>query len=136
MKTEIGPWASYINVKEWDDKCKPLKTKELTNSIYLDYAANGELIGIEILSKLEPELPTINLRQYYVQIQCFLTDSLGKVKDPFIEEGFLEQYDDYVVYRDLQGNSPEIYTSMAEFRKSFMHDIKDFNKYVKLLELK
>lgn len=76
------------------------------------------------------------MRQYYVQIQCFYRDSFGKIKGSFIEEGLLDQYEEYVVYRDLSGNCPEIYKSMTEFRKSFVHDIKDFNKYVKLLELK
>lgn len=55
MKTEIGKYASYIYVEEWDESFKPLKTIELTNSIYLDYSSSGKLIGIEILSRLEPE---------------------------------------------------------------------------------
>jgi uncharacterized protein YuzE len=55
MKVTIGNYASYIEVKPWDDSFKPLKTKELTNGIYLDYNKNGELVGIEILSELKPE---------------------------------------------------------------------------------
>jgi uncharacterized protein YuzE len=55
MKITIGNWASYIDVKEWDDSFKPLKTKELANGIYLDYNKDGELVGIEILAELVPE---------------------------------------------------------------------------------
>jgi uncharacterized protein YuzE len=55
MKVTIGNYASYIEVKEWDDSFKPLKTKELANGIYLDYNKDGELVGIEILSELKPE---------------------------------------------------------------------------------
>ncbi len=55
MKITIGNWASYIDVKEWDDSFKPLKTKDLANGIYLDYNKDGELIGIEILGDLELE---------------------------------------------------------------------------------
>lgn len=55
MKTTIGNYASYICVKEWDDSFKPLKTKELTDGIYLDYSKDGELVGIEILAELKPE---------------------------------------------------------------------------------
>ena len=55
MKVTIGNWASYIDVKEWDDSFKPLKTKELANGIYLDYNKDGELVGIEILAELVPE---------------------------------------------------------------------------------
>lgn len=55
MKTTIGKYASYIYVKEWDNSFRPLKTKELTKNIYLDYSKDGELVGIEILSELVPE---------------------------------------------------------------------------------
>lgn len=55
MKITIGEYASYIDVKEWDDSFKPLTTKELTNRIYLDYNKDGELIGIEILADIEVE---------------------------------------------------------------------------------
>jgi uncharacterized protein YuzE len=55
MKVTIGNYASYIEVKPWDDSFKPLKTKELANGIYLDYNKDGELVGIEILSELKPE---------------------------------------------------------------------------------
>jgi len=55
VKTTISKYASYINVKEWDDSFRPLKTKELANGIYLDYNKDGELVGIEILSELVPE---------------------------------------------------------------------------------
>jgi uncharacterized protein YuzE len=55
VKTEIGKYASYIYVKEWDDSFKPLKTKQLADSVILDYSKDGELIGIEILATLKPE---------------------------------------------------------------------------------
>jgi uncharacterized protein YuzE len=55
MKLNIGNYASYLHVKEWDDSFKPLKTKELANGIYLDYNKDGELVGIEILAELVPE---------------------------------------------------------------------------------
>jgi uncharacterized protein YuzE len=55
MKVTVGNWASYIDVKEWDDSFQPLTTKELANNVYLDYNKDGELIGIEILSELKPE---------------------------------------------------------------------------------
>jgi uncharacterized protein YuzE len=55
MKITIGNWASYIDVKEWDDSFQPLTTKELANNVYLDYSKDGELVGIEILSELVPE---------------------------------------------------------------------------------
>jgi uncharacterized protein YuzE len=55
MKTTISKHASYIYVKEWDDSFRPLKTKTLTNGIYLDYNKDDELVGIEILHELVPE---------------------------------------------------------------------------------
>jgi uncharacterized protein YuzE len=55
MKITIGNWASYIDVKEWDDSFQPLTTKEIANNVYLDYSKDGELIGIEILGDLELE---------------------------------------------------------------------------------
>lgn len=55
MKTTIGNHASYIYVKEWDESFKPLVTKSLANGINLDYNSSGELVGIEILSQLDPE---------------------------------------------------------------------------------
>ena len=55
MKVTIGNYASYIEVKPWDDSFKPLKTKDLANGIYLDYNKDGELVGIEILGDLELE---------------------------------------------------------------------------------
>ena len=55
MKLTIGNWASYLDVKEWDDSFKPLTTKELANNVNLDYSKDGELIGIEILGDLELE---------------------------------------------------------------------------------
>lgn len=55
MKTTIGNYASYIYIKEWDESFKPLVTKELANGVYLDYNSSGELVGIEILSQLDPE---------------------------------------------------------------------------------
>jgi uncharacterized protein YuzE len=55
MKTTISRYASYIYVKEWDDSFKPLTTKPLDNGIYLDYNKDGELIGIEIIGRLETE---------------------------------------------------------------------------------
>lgn len=55
MKTTIGNWASYIQVKEWDDSFKPLTTKKLADGIHLDYNKDGELVGIEILAELKPE---------------------------------------------------------------------------------
>jgi uncharacterized protein YuzE len=55
MKVRNSEHASYIYVKPWDDSFKPLKTKELTKKIILDYSKDGELIGIEILEELELE---------------------------------------------------------------------------------
>lgn len=55
MKTTIGNWASYIQVKEWDDSFKPLTTKKLADGIHLDYNKDGELVGIEIVAELELE---------------------------------------------------------------------------------
>lgn len=55
MKVTIGNWASYIDVKEWDDSFQPLTTKEVANNVYLDYNKDGELVGIEILGDLEVE---------------------------------------------------------------------------------
>jgi len=55
MKVSIGNYVSYIAVKEWEDSFRPVKTKELTDGIYLDYNKDGELIGIEIISELKPE---------------------------------------------------------------------------------
>jgi len=55
MNLKIGNYASYIEVQSLNDNFKPIKTKELTNGIYLDYSKDGELIGIEILSELVPE---------------------------------------------------------------------------------
>jgi len=55
MKINIGEYASYIDVKEWDDSFKPLTTKELANGIYLDYNKDGELVGIEIVDELDVE---------------------------------------------------------------------------------
>jgi hypothetical protein len=76
------------------------------------------------------------MRTYYVQIQCFYKDSFGKVKDSFIEEGLLDQHDEYLVYRDLRGNDPEVFDSMKSFKLAFVHNVKDFDKYVDMLELK
>lgn len=73
MKTTIGNFASYIYVKEWDDSFKPLTTKELTNRIYLDYSKDGELIGIEIIDRLEPE--------YYDEEYKSLEKLLSKMDD-------------------------------------------------------
>jgi len=50
MKATTSKHASYIYVK---DNKKVLKTKELSDDIYLDYDKDGELVGIEILSHLE-----------------------------------------------------------------------------------
>ncbi len=55
MKVTIGNYASYIEVKEWDDSFKPLTKKSITNNVLLDYNKDGELVGIEILSELKPE---------------------------------------------------------------------------------
>jgi len=55
MKVTIGNYASYIEVKEWDDSFKPLTTKSVANNVLLDYNKDGELIGIEILDELKPE---------------------------------------------------------------------------------
>lgn len=55
MKITIGEYASYIDVKEWDDSFKPLTTKELANGVYLDYNKDGELVGIEIVNELDVE---------------------------------------------------------------------------------
>ena len=52
MKTKIGNYASYIQVKEGQ---KSAKTVELGDNIYVDYNEEGEIIGIEILSELKPE---------------------------------------------------------------------------------
>ena len=50
MKATTSKYASYIYVK---DNQKVTNTKELTDDIYLDYNEDGELVGIEILHKLE-----------------------------------------------------------------------------------
>jgi uncharacterized protein YuzE len=55
MKATIGNYASYIEVKPWDDSFKPLTTKQIENGIYLDYNKDGELVGVEILAELKPE---------------------------------------------------------------------------------
>jgi uncharacterized protein YuzE len=55
MKVTIGNYASYIEVKEWDDSFKPLKTISVANNVLLDYNKDGELVGIEILDELKPE---------------------------------------------------------------------------------
>lgn len=55
MKVTISKYASYIYVREFDKKYGPLKTKDLDNGVYLDYDTKGRLVGIEILSKLDPE---------------------------------------------------------------------------------
>jgi uncharacterized protein YuzE len=60
MKTTISKHASYIYVKEWDDSFRPLKTKTLTNGIYLDYNKDDELVGIEILHQLTPEYTEVD----------------------------------------------------------------------------
>jgi len=55
MKVTIGNYASYIEVKEWDDSFKPLTTKSIANNVLLDYNKDGELVGIEILDELKSE---------------------------------------------------------------------------------
>jgi uncharacterized protein YuzE len=55
MKVTIGNYASYIEVKEWDDSFKPLTTKSIANNVLLDYNKDGELVGIEILDELKPD---------------------------------------------------------------------------------
>lgn len=76
------------------------------------------------------------MRTYYVQIQCYYRDSFNKIKSSYIEEGLLDQYDDYVVYRDLKGDYPEVFRSMKAFKSDFVYDVKHFDKYVNMLELK
>ena len=55
MKVTIGNYASYVEVKEWDESFQPFTTKEIADNVYLDYNKDGELIGIEILTELVPE---------------------------------------------------------------------------------
>lgn len=76
------------------------------------------------------------MRCYYIQVQCFYKDSFGKIKDSFVEEGLLDQYDEYLVYRDLKGNAPEVFNSMESFKLAFVHEFKDFKKYVSMVEFK
>ena len=77
------------------------------------------------------------MKQYYVQIQCFVkTDMLLEKPYRYIEEGFLQDHGEYLVYRDLKSNSPEFYKSMQDFKKDFVYDLRQFNKYVNMLELK
>lgn len=53
MKYTTDKYASYIYIKAWDDKFKPLKSKSIGNDVVLDYSKDGELVGIEILAPLE-----------------------------------------------------------------------------------
>lgn len=52
MKVKIGHYASYIHVREGESS---IKTKQLDDNIYIDYNEKGEVVGIEILTELEPE---------------------------------------------------------------------------------
>jgi len=53
MKIKISEGASYISIL--DLLVKPLKTKDIGNGIFVDYDANGEVYGIEILGNMEIE---------------------------------------------------------------------------------
>jgi len=52
MKTTIGNYASYIYIRPND---KIVNTYELDSHVIIDENERGEIVGIEILSKLEPE---------------------------------------------------------------------------------
>lgn len=53
IKIDKEARACYIQYK--DKFKKPLKTKELNDLTYVDYDANGQLVGIEILTLPEIE---------------------------------------------------------------------------------
>lgn len=54
MNLKIGNYASYLQVREFEEEMKPLKNQDLGNGIYVDYDKNGEIVGIEILSEVKP----------------------------------------------------------------------------------
>jgi hypothetical protein len=71
------------------------------------------------------------MRYYYTQILC----KNGFTGDWFIEEGLLEDHFEYLVYRDLVQGYGEFYRNFDDFKKSMVHDLKDFKKYCSLVEL-
>jgi hypothetical protein len=72
------------------------------------------------------------LKNYYVQTLCKYW-----YKDVwFIQDGLLEDYGEYLVYRDLKTEYIELYKSRTHFKKSMVFDLKDFKKYCIMLELK
>lgn len=54
MDLKIGNYASYLQVREFKEEMRPIKTKDLGNGIYLDVDKDDEIVGIEILSEVKP----------------------------------------------------------------------------------
>jgi uncharacterized protein YuzE len=54
MILKIGNYTSYLQVRDFKEEMKPLKTKDLGHGIYIDYDKNGEIVGIEITTEVEP----------------------------------------------------------------------------------
>lgn len=71
------------------------------------------------------------MRFFYVQTLC----KYWYKNDWFIEDGLLEDYGEYLVYRDLKEGEGELYESLSHFKKSMVFDLKDFKKYCLMLEL-
>ena len=54
MQLKIGNYASYLSVKQFKEKMKPLTTKDMGNGICIDFDKDGQIIGIEILTEVKP----------------------------------------------------------------------------------
>jgi len=54
MDLKIGNYASYLQVKEFKEELKPLRTQDMGNGIYIDFDKDGGIVGIEILTEVKP----------------------------------------------------------------------------------
>jgi hypothetical protein len=72
------------------------------------------------------------MRAFYIQILCKYCDE----NIWFIEEGILDDHGEYLVYRDLKQGYGEFYETLTHFKKSMVHDLREFKKYCRMLELK
>tara|TARA_R100000951_G_scaffold19275_2_gene16098 strand:- start:5617 stop:5811 length:195 start_codon:yes stop_codon:yes gene_type:complete len=54
MDLKIGNYASYLQVRKFEESMKPLKTKSLGEGIMVDYDKDGQIVGIEILTEVKP----------------------------------------------------------------------------------
>jgi uncharacterized protein YuzE len=53
MDLKIGNYASYLQVREFKEEFKPLRTQDMGNGIYIDFDKDGRIVGIEILTEVK-----------------------------------------------------------------------------------